>query len=271
MNVSEGRDPQVLRTLASAVRKCLLDVHSDAEHNRSVFTLAGRARALDESVRSLAETCVDAIDLRLHTGAHPRFGSLDVVPFVALCDDLSPSTELGDAIQARDRFAQWAGSELELPCFVYGPERNLPFVRRHAFDGLDPDTGPPEPNLRAGACAVGARPALVAYNLWLERSDHRLARAVAKTIRSDAVRALGLAVGTKVQVSCNLLDPLRTGPLQVYEDVARLVAATGNAVSHAELVGLAPMAVVEAVPKSQRRQLGLDTERTIEARLAAAL
>jgi glutamate formiminotransferase len=115
---------------------------------------------------------------------------------------------------------------------------------------------------------VGARPALVAYNVWLTTPEVSVARAVAKAIRGPAVRALGLAVGGVTQVSCNLVDPLAIGPAQVYDAVRRLAEEAGTEVARAELVGLAPAAVVEAVPSTRRVALDLDSEKTIEALLS---
>ena len=121
---------------------------------------------------------------------------------------------------ARDRFAAWAGDALGLPCFVYGPERSLPDLRRQAWRDLAPATGPAVAHPTAGAAAVGARPVLVAYNLWLAGDqDYRetgdllgMARQFAATIRGPGIRALGLLVGDRVQVSCNLTEPWNVGP-----------------------------------------------------------
>lgn len=267
VNVSEARRRRVVTAIAGAGGRSVLDVHTDADHNRTVLTMAGGD--LEEAVRAVARTTVALVDLRDHGGVHPRLGSLDVVPFTPL-DHGSPVVGAGDlsgAIEARRRFASWAGRELDLPCFVYGPERSLPEVRRRAFAGLDPDTGPPGPHTTAGACAVGARFALVAYNVWLATGDVDIARSIAAAIRGPAVRALGLSTAGMTQVSCNLVDPLVVGPAQVYDDVDRRARGLGVTVLRAELVGLAPAAVVDAVPRERRSQVDLDPERTFEARL----
>jgi glutamate formiminotransferase len=271
VNVSEGRDPDVVAAIAAAGADCLLDLHTDGDHHRAVLTLGGPGGQLEEAVRSVARATVAHIDLRTHAGVHPRLGALDVVPFVPLGPGGSPVGPEGDltpAIEARDRFAAWAGAELDLPCFCYGPERTLPEVRRQAFGLLRPDRGPATPHPRAGACAVGARPALVAYNLWLASPELPVARAIAAAVRGPAVRALGLAVAGVTQVSCNLVDPYVLGPDRVYEAVARLARDAGTVVERAELVGLAPGAVVEALSPERRRVLDLDVQRTVEARLA---
>jgi glutamate formiminotransferase len=274
VNVSEGRDLGVVGAIAGAGAEALLDVHTDGDHHRSVLTLAGPAPLLEDAVRAVARATVERIDLSLHHGIHPRFGALDVVPFVPLglpgpgqsLGRVRP--DLGPAIEARGRFAIWAGRELGVPCFFYGPERTLPEVRRGAFGPLAPDEGPPEPHSTAGACAVGARQLLVAYNVWLGTADLAVARAVAGGIRGPGVRALGLRVGEATQVSCNLVDPFTVGPAEVYDAVARLAEEAGTGVDRAELVGLVPAAVVDAVAPARRAALDLSPDRTIEARLA---
>src|SRR5215510_9235551 len=125
VNVSEGRDAAVIVALADAAGPCLLDVHSDPDHHRSVFTLAGPG--LESAVQALAAEAVARIDLRRHSGAHPRLGAVDVVPWIPT------------ALAERDRFAAWAAGTLGVPCFLYGPERSLPEVRRRAFADLTPD------------------------------------------------------------------------------------------------------------------------------------
>jgi len=271
VNLSEGEDHRLLDDLSEAAGHCLLDRHSDADHGRSVFTLGGDGT--EDATRSLTTLAVERLDIRHCHGVHPRFGVVDVVPFVPLSAEGAPAcadAELGPALEARRRFAEWAAEELALPCFFYGPGRALPDVRRHAFVDLAPDIGPPDPHPSAGACAVGARPALVAYNVWLDSIDVSVAQAVAGEVRSAEVRTLGLAVTGAVQVSCNLVAPWHVGPEPVYHAVAQAAARHGVAVLRGELVGLAPAAVVAAVPEDQRRRLDMDVQRTVEARLAAA-
>lgn len=259
INVSEGRDAAAIAALAAAGGGHTLDVHSDADHHRSVITLAGPA--VEDAARAVAAAAVSALDLADHVGVHPRIGVLDVVPFAPF----GPTGTIDGAVTARNRFARWAADTLALPCFLYGPERSLPDVRRHAFRELAPDAGPGDPHPTAGACAVGARPLLVAYNLWLLAPDLALARAIARDLRSPAVRTLALRVGEHVQVSCNLVDPSAVGPVAVYD----AVNARG-AVSRAELVGLVPGAVLSATPADRWAELDLDATKAIEARLESA-
>jgi glutamate formiminotransferase len=259
LNVSEGRDAHVLAALAEAAGNDLLDLHRDPHHNRAVLTVVGQ-----EAPRAVATSAIERIDLRRHEGVHPRLGVVDVVPFVAL-----EGSADRDALAARDAFAAWLASEHGVPCFLYGPERSLPEVRRHAFTELVPDRGPPAPHLTAGATAVGARAVLVAYNVWLSAPDVGLARRVASAVRGPALRALGLSVGERAQVSMNLIEPSTVGPADAFDLVERLAVEAGGAVAGAELVGLVPRAVLDAIDPSRWAALDLSPDRTVEARLAA--
>jgi glutamate formiminotransferase len=265
VNISEGRDPATVSHLADVCGGHLLDVHSDGDHHRSVLTLAGAAEDLQDSVRSLACQTVASVHLRGHHGSHPRFGALDVVPWVSLAGWPVSNGPIQRAISARDDFARWAGDQLGLPCFLYGPDRSLPEVRRGAWRTLRPDTGPASPHPTAGAAAVGARPILIAYNLWLAEPDLALAREIAAAIRSPRVRALGLAAGDHVQVSCNLIEPWAVGPAAAFDAVA---ARAG--VARAEVVGLVPRTVLDDIAPHRWKELDLDPATTIEARLEGA-
>jgi glutamate formiminotransferase len=202
----------------------------------------------------VARLAVARLDLRGHTGAHPRIGVVDVVPFVDLDDPFPPATSR--SLAARNRFARRATDELDLPCLLYGPERSLPALRRLAPEHRSHPT--------AGICAVGARGALVAYNLWLEHDNLAEARRVAAALRRPGLRTLGLQVGDRVQVSCNLADPRHLGPDAAYD----LVAAV-TPVEHAELVGLIPRVVLDVIPPERWARLDLSDDRTIEARARA--
>ncbi len=275
VNVSEGRDAGTLAALAQACGPCLLDLHSDAYHHRSVLTLVGDDEPVESAVRDLARLTVALLDLREHAGAHPRFGVLDVVPWVALegwpVRDAARGPTTNDratsdrARRARDHFALWAGAELRVPVFLYGPERSLPQVRRDAWRTLVPDAGPSAPHPTAGAVAAGCRPLMVAYNLWLRGGDLARAKAIAAAIRSAEIRALGFALGDRLQVSCNLVAPLTVGPAAVRDQVGRLAE-----VERAELVGLVPESVLRAVPEQRWAELDLAPEQTIEYRLSHA-
>jgi glutamate formiminotransferase len=275
VNVSEGRDDTVLAALAASAGPALLDLHRDPDHHRAVLTLAGSAADVATASRSLARATVDRLDLHAHDGVHPRLGVLDVVPFVPYAPGRPAPHDLTRAVGLRDEFARWLADELGVPSFLYGPlpgggTRSLPDIRRHAFHpdaGLAPDFGPRQPHPGAGASAVGARRVLVAYNVWV--SSLEVARRVAPLVRGPEVRALGLAVGDRAQVSCNLVEPDAFGPARLYDAVAALVADAGGTVEGAELVGLLPTAVLAAVPPSRWTDLGLNEAATVESRLAA--
>ena len=276
VNVSEGRDTRTLGRLAAAAGETLLDVHRDPDHHRAVLTMAGPADAVALGARAVAGAVVDSLDLAEHAGVHPRLGVLDVVPFVPYEPGAATPFDLSGAVALRDAFAHWLGTELGVPVFLYGPlpggaTRPLPEVRRHAFGearagGLAPDYGPGRPDPRTGATAVGARRVLVAYNVWV--SSVEVAREVAAAVRGPEVRALGLAVGGRAQVSCNLVDPDLAGPAALYDAVSPLVRGAGGAVEGAELVGLIPERVLRVVPRRRWAELGLSEEATVEARLA---
>jgi glutamate formiminotransferase len=265
VNISEGRDDAVIDALAAEAGAELLDVHRDPDHHRSVLTIGGPGPAVEASVRRLARAVVAHLDLSAHSGAHPRIGVLDVVPWVALEGWPVADGPAAVAIEARDRFIRWAAEALDLPCFAYGPERTLPEVRRQAWVTLDPDAGPAHAHPSAGAAAVGARGILVAYNLWLARPDLDRARHIASALRTPDLRTLALEVGTEVQVSCNLTRPWLVGPAAAFDAVAHQAE-----VARAELVGLIPRSVLDAVPRTRWPELDLDPSTTIEARLEQA-
>ncbi len=255
VNISEGADRALVGAIGAAAGHDLLDVHADPDHNRAVLTLVG-----EEAARQVARVAVDRLDLRRHQGAHPRFGVVDVVPFVPLA-----GSTMADAETARDRFAAWIAAELGVPAVTYGRHRSLPDVRRRAFRDLMPDAGPGSPHPTAGAVAVGARGVLVAWNLWLAEPDLARAREVAARVRGPGLRALGLQAGEQVQVSMNLIEPHVVGPAEAWDRVAALVPVAG-----AELVGLVPAAVLDRTDPGRWAQLDLDHDRTIEARLERA-
>lgn len=252
MNVSEGRNRDVLVRLASAVSGDLLDVHTDHDHNRSVFTLVG-----EDAPRRLATTAVELMNIQDHSGVHPRLGVVDVVPFVPL----SGST-WEDAVTARNAFAAWAALELQVPCFLYGDERTLPEIRRGAWHQLQPDTGPTEPHSTAGAMCVGARKPLIAYNLWLADVDLATTKKIASAVRTEFIRTLGLQVGEYTQVSINLVNPEISNPTHAFDAVKQHAD-----IHHAELVGLLPKDVLFSIPEGRWESLDLAEEKTIEWRL----
>jgi glutamate formiminotransferase / 5-formyltetrahydrofolate cyclo-ligase len=270
VNVSEGRDQAVLGELAVAAAPALLDLHTDPDHHRSVFTLAGAVDDVAGTLRALAAATVARLDLGPHQGAHPRLGVLDVIPFVPYRPGRPPDPDLGAVVPLRDEFAAWLSAQFGIPSFLYGPlaggqSRTLPQLRRHAFMEIAPDFGPALPHPTAGAAAVGARPVLVAYNVWV--SSVAVAQRVAPRLRGPMVRALGLAVGERAQVSCNLVDPGQLGPAELYDLVVGLVDQEEGAIVGAELVGLMPRSVLKDIAVTRWAQLGLSADSTVESRL----
>jgi glutamate formiminotransferase len=267
-NVSEGRDLRVVRALAEAVRAGgadLVDVHSDADHNRSVFTFLGPTEAVERSALALARTAVQRIDMRGHRGAHPRVGAVDVIPFVPL-----RGSSMDDAVAAAHRVGLALAGKCRLPVFFYGaaarrPERReLRGLRRGGFEGLAarvalpgeaPDAGPGQPHPTAGACIVGARHPLVAFNAVLDGGGLEAARAIARAVRASSgglpgVQAMGVWLESRglAQVSLNLLDYRRTSPRAVAARIAAEAARLGVAVREHELVGCASADAVRDWP-----------------------
>ena len=253
-NVSEARDQgtvQALRTAWSPAR--LLDLHADADHNRTAITLAGNPGGLAGALVNGAREVVARVDIRDHAGAHPFVGALDVAPVVWV-DAAHEGAACAEALVAADELAR----QLELPVFLYGElaggrtradlRRGGPkeLAERIASGELRPDFGPPRLHPTAGATLVAARPPLVAFNLWLaDSATLDDARATAAAIREQlpGVRSLGLRLGERLQVSMNVERPDLVSLAEVTEAVRARVPVTG-----AELVGLAPRAALEGFP-----------------------
>ena len=288
-NFSEGRDAERISRIANSVRAVpgisVLDLHSDADHNRSVLTFVGEQAPLLEACLALTRACIHEIDLSGQSGVHPRIGSLDVLPFVPLGPPLSSAT-LKEASGLARRVGEAIGS-LGLPVYLYGaaasaPHReNLADVRRGGYEGLavritdplwEPDYGPQELDARAGAAAVGARSFLVAFNVYLDTDDVEVARSVAAEIRErdgglPGVKALGLLVGGRAQVSMNLTDLERTSIPSALEAVRRSAKERGAWVQETELVGLSPLSAILETARHYLALPGLGPRNVIEASL----
>jgi len=266
-NLSEGRDPEVIDSLRTAAGDCLADVHRDADHNRSVLTLVGRSDAVLDAVLAVAAVAVASIDLTAHHGVHPRIGAIDVVPFTGLF-----ATQLAEAVEAREAAIRRLGL-MGLSVFRFGPlpdgtTRSLPELRRGAFSSIAPDAGPRDAHPRAGAVAVGARGALVAWNAWIHGATLEATRSIAASVRSPAVRALGFEVQGATQVSCNLLEPARVTPKDVYGCIEAALPAEAHIV-RCELVGLLPASTLDAVPEGWWERVDLSQDRAVEVRAAS--
>jgi glutamate formiminotransferase / 5-formyltetrahydrofolate cyclo-ligase len=290
-NFSEGRREAVIAAIRDAAAAIpavtVLDLHQDAAHNRMVLTFVGGPRAVVEAAFNCAERASQLIDLRRHSGEHPRIGATDVVPFVPVS-----GVSMADCVELAEELGRRIGEELQIPVYLYAeaarrPERRwLPHVRRGQYEGLreaiaiDPDRRPDYGPSRlgpAGATAVGARPFLVAYNVNLASPDLELARRIAREVRQSsgglpAVQARGMATAdpNMVQVSTNLLDPSVT-PLHVlYEAIRERAAALGVQVAESELVGLVPVDVLVATTRHYARFANLGADAVLEARLLHA-
>jgi glutamate formiminotransferase len=311
-NVSEGRRREVVEELVAAFAGAdpgvlVLDRSSDADHHRTVVTLAGPGPALVEAAVAGARTCARLIDLNQHRGVHPRMGALDVLPFVPL----GGATRLAgagdpdlDCAALAERAGRRIAADAGVPVYLYGaaarrPDRvALPAVRGRGFEALrdapdqDPDFGGPGPHPTAGATAVGAREVLVAYNVDLAGADLDLARRIAAAVRErdgglPAVRAMGVALAERggpgdrqagppvdrhlVQVSMNLLDYRVTPPAVAFAAVAELAGRAGARVEASEIVGLVPAAALAGVDPADLRLRGDVSELLLEERLARAL
>ena len=261
INISEGQDEPLLRQFERSGGSSFRHRHSDPWHNRSVYTLINERTELLLDVQWMLRNVIDALDLEFHEGVHPRFGVVDVVPFVAL-----DPNERSVARALRDQMAAWLG-DLGVPSFLYGDvngvERTLPQVRREAFVSLQPDFGPALADPETGSAAVGERPLLLAWNMYISGGDLETTKTLARELRRPGIRTLGLEVGRRLQVSCNLIDPLNVGPEQAYDALSALLPA-GAAIDECELVGLAPRAVLDHAGPQRWSQLGLSDELTIE-------
>jgi glutamate formiminotransferase / 5-formyltetrahydrofolate cyclo-ligase len=260
INISEGSNVGVLNELASSAGTSLRDLHSDSIHNRSVFTLINEKNELLQDVKNFVTACYQHLSLAEHEGVHPRFGVVDVVPFVAL-----NKSEGAQATAMRNETAKWLSETFAVPVFLYGASRPLPEIRKTAFKELAPDFGPPAPHHELGAVAMGERPVLLAWNIWLSNCTLARARSLATSVRSKDVRTLAFVVGDFVQVSCNLIAPDVVKPSEVFDQVAKQLEGL-ETIHHCELVGLCPSSVVSSEDPSRLEQLGLSYETTIEAR-----
>jgi glutamate formiminotransferase/formiminotetrahydrofolate cyclodeaminase len=288
-NFSEGRNQETLEALRAALIAVpgvrLLDVQADAAHHRSVFTfVAPPAAAVEAAFRAMA-VARERIDLTRHQGEHPRMGATDVVPFVPIRD-----ATMDECVTLARVLGERVGRELDIPVFLYAraatrPSRErLPEIRKGEFEGLrerigtdpaaDPDFGPRRVHPTAGATAIGARPFLVAYNIYLDTSDVNIAKEIARKIRTSsgglpAVQASGFAVGGRAQVSMNLLDLDVTSPAAAFAAVDVDARQRGVGIDRSEVVGLIPeRGILEA--GAAYLKLPDATHHLLEAKIRAA-
>jgi glutamate formiminotransferase len=285
-NFSEGRDRATIAAIGDAIERHarLLDVHTDADHNRSVFTLVGVESELSDALVEAVAAARDRIDLRKHEGAHPRIGAADVVPVVPVVPE-----DLDRARACAKEVARRLGDDLALPVFLYGdlaPGRGPAFFRtggtvelqRRLDEGeLVADFGPGRLDERAGGVIVGARRPLIAFNINLGGAAVEVAREIASVVRErgggfPGVRALGLELPRAgvVQVSMNVEDWEAAALHEIIDRVEAEARARGAAVLGAELVGLMPAGAAAAAAGASLRIEGFDASRVLELRLLEA-
>jgi glutamate formiminotransferase/glutamate formiminotransferase/formiminotetrahydrofolate cyclodeaminase len=290
-NFSEGRKPEtverLMQTIESVDSAVVLDMHMDADHNRSVITFVATPEAVVEAAFRAVALAAELIDLRRHSGQHPRIGATDVLPFVPV---------RGVAMDECVALAHAAGAriwqELAIPVYFYEraalrPDRvNLEDVRRKGFEQLRdeigstaeraPDIGAARVHESAGAIAIGARPFLIAFNINLRTDDLSIARQIARAVRArhgglPFLKALGFQLGTRglVQVSMNLVNYETTGLVQAYEAVRKEAERLGVEIAGTEIVGLVPEAALDTKAEYFSRLEHFDADAVIEHRIKA--
>jgi glutamate formiminotransferase len=287
-NISEGRRTDVINALADRLRAVpglrVLDVQSDAAHNRSVFTLAGTADAMKVAIPTLFEGALAAIDLRAHQGEHPRLGAVDVVPFIPI-----EGVTMAACVALAKTIAADIAARFALPVYLYedasaNPARkNLEDIRRGEFEGLaakmaqpawTPDFGPATPHATAGATVIGARMPLIAYNINLATDRLDVAKKIAAAIRMSSgglrfVKAMGIPLADRgiVQVSINLTNYEKTPMYRVFDLVKREAARYGVQVLESEIVGLVPSAALTQTAEYFLRLEGFSAGQILENKL----
>ena len=286
-NVSEGRREDVIEGFVEAVRSVdgvtIADYSSDPDHHRSVITFLGAPDPVLAGARALASGVLEAVDMRSHSGEHPRMGALDVVPFIPL-----RGTETERAVGVAREFGRWLG-EQGVPVYYYEdaatrPERqSLPKIRKGQYEALEekltdpawaPDEGPAVFNSQAGATVTGARFPLIAFNVNLRTDDVEVARTIAKAVRHinggyRYVRGMGFALDDKgmVQVSMNLVNYLGTPIPRVLETVRSEAARYGVQVAGTELIGPVPLGALEEVVRHYLQTHDFQSDQIVETAL----
>ncbi len=289
-NFSEGRRPEVVAAIVEAIASVegivILDRHSDVDHNRTVITYVGAPEAVEEAAFRGIARAAELINLDEHRGEHPRIGATDVVPFVPISD-----ITMTECVEIARRLGRRVGDELGIPVYLYEdaatrPERvNLENIRRGEYEALkseigtnperQPDFGPASLT-PAGATVIGARAPLVAFNVYLTTEDKSIADKIARAVRHSSgglrfVKALGMFVDGRAQVSMNLTNYRKTPIARVVEFIRREAARYGVGIHHSELVGLVPQ---EALTDAAVWYMQLDQfekDQVLEERLYAAL
>lgn len=289
-NFSEGRDLAVVQAIVEAMRSRgaeVLDWSADPDHHRSVVTVIGPPELVEEAAFAGAAVAVEKIDLRRHAGVHPRIGAIDVLPFVPLA-----GLTMAEAGCSARRVGERMANELRIPIFFYGaasqpPGASLAALRRGGFEQIvrgwsperKPDLLPPQweypgAHPAAGASCVGARPVLLAWNVWIAGVSLDAARRIARQMREEhsgirGLRALALPLPSRnaLQVSMNIEDVERSAPGRAFALIAGLVADAGGEVTQTEIIGMVPDALLEAATEDWRLAPGT-RERSLSRRVA---
>jgi glutamate formiminotransferase/formiminotetrahydrofolate cyclodeaminase len=287
-NFSEARRPEVVEAIVEAIEKGggaevrVINVSSDMDHNRTVVTFAGSPAGVEAAAFAGIAKAAELIDLNQHRGEHPRLGATDVVPFVPL-----RGVSMAECVAIAKRLGERVGRELNLPVYLYEaaatrPGReNLENIRRGEYEALkdeiaadpkrEPDYGPKAVG-PAGATVIGARPFLIAYNIYLNTSEVEVAKKIAKAVRHSSgglrhVKALGLLVEGQAQVSMNLTDFTKTPVARAQEFVRREAARYGAAITRSELVGMIPQAALVDAAQWYLQLDNLEEDQILENRL----
>lgn len=288
-NFSEARRPEVMDAIINVILAVpgvsVLDRHSDVDHNRTVVTMVGAPDAIEEAAFQSIKKAQELIDLNVHTGAHPRIGATDVVPFVPISE-----ATMVECVELARRLGKRVGDELGIPVYLYEeaatrPERqNLENIRKGQFEGLkeeigtqadrQPDFGPSKLGT-AGATVIGARAPLIAFNVYLTTSDIAVAQKIAKAVRNSSgglrfVKGMGVLVEGLAQVSMNLTNFSKTPIPRVVEMVRREAQRYGVGIHHSELVGLIPQAALVDTAVWYTQLDEFDPEQILESRLYSA-
>lgn len=295
-NFSEGRDRQKMERIVAAISSvpdtAVLDIHSDPDHNRSVITFVGNPETVGEAAVRAVGRAAELIDLNRHRGEHPRIGAADVVPFIPV-----EEATREDCVAVARRAGEEIFDRFQIPVYFYGaaalrPDRvPLENVRRYGYERLQqlveedpacqPDLGGPRLHPTAGATLVGVRPFLIAFNVNLNSSDRRVAREIARRIRTSggglpAVKALGLllpsrhpgGLAAQAQVSMNLTDFEQTSLAQAFQAVEREGKRLGVSLHSSELVGLVPQKALAGIDPEVLKLAGFHPGKIFESRLA---
>lgn len=284
-NISEGWSKKKVLEIAGALNAFpgvkLLDICMDRDHHRGVLTFIGPPDAMQEAALAVCGRALESIDMREHTGAHPRIGAVDVVPFVPLGE-----ATMRDAVRVAHGFGRAYGERNRIPVYFYGEAARVPWkrelsdIRRGGYEALRermsdprwmPDAGPAVFHERSGATAVGARIPLIAFNINLKSGDLALAQNIARTIRQSGgglpfVKALGIPLKSRklAQVSMNLTDYRVTSVRTVFERVREVAARHGIEILESELIGLIPQAALAGTTPGDLKLRGFSDTKILE-------